>query len=326
MCPPEDGKVGAEIPANSPYAQESGVPALLPSFVCYADILGFKEQSRAAIESGVGAEFLRHLREVLNEVYKRVRRIADVGERELFSVKVFTDNVVVGYPTPRWYFDHGESEFGTMLWVFNELQVALAMEGFLVRGGIAFGDHYMDEDIVFGSALLEAVALDKGGGPPRLALAPSAVEQVRHHIGFYGHARNAPHYSDLLEDPDGVVFLNYLDNAFMAIPDDGIFFDVIEKHRDTIQAGLAKYAGRPSVRSKFEWAARYHNFVCLDFANTHPLRDYEEPSDELEALVEQEAQRLRDFLVEEDLGRVSPRRISLEPIRPGARGKGTIVR
>src|SRR6266498_2037558 len=115
--------------------------------------------------------------------------------------------------------------------------------GTFVRGGIAFGDHYMDEDIVFGNALVETVALDKGGGPPRLALAPSAVEKVRHHLGFYADVRGAPHYRDLLQDADGTVFLNYLDNAFMAIPDDGIFFEMIEKHRNTIKAGLSRYAG-----------------------------------------------------------------------------------
>ncbi|WP_242344377.1 hypothetical protein [Anaeromyxobacter terrae] len=171
------------MPTRTPYTRPSGEPALVPSFVCYADILGFSELSRAAMKAGEGEQFLNSLRTVLNAAYERVREMAGDGT---FSVKVFTDNIVVGHPVTRVVLDHGEAEFGTMLWVFSELQLTLATSGFFVRGGIAFGDHYMDDDIVFGPALLDAVALDMGGGPPRLTLARETVEQVQHHLGFYG--------------------------------------------------------------------------------------------------------------------------------------------
>jgi hypothetical protein len=42
----------------------------------------------------------------------------------------------------------------------------------------------LDEDIVFGDALLPGVGLDKGGGPPRLALAPWAIEMVQRHFEY----------------------------------------------------------------------------------------------------------------------------------------------
>lgn len=38
-------------------------------------------------------------------------------------------------------------------------QCTLLEHGFFVRGGIAIGEHYMDRDIVFGSALIEAHSL-----------------------------------------------------------------------------------------------------------------------------------------------------------------------
>jgi hypothetical protein len=305
------------MPTSSPYSRPSGEPALIPSFVCYADILGFSELSRAAVKAGLGEQFLQKLRTVLTEAYEQVRTRAGDG---IFSVKVFTDNIVVGHPAPENGFDFGEAEFGTMLWVFSSFQMTLATNGFLVRGGIALGDHYMDDDIVFGPALLDAVALDTDGGPPRLALSPEAVEAVRHHLGFYGDdARFAPHYNDLLMDADGGVFLNYLNLWFSAIPDYGVFFDLVEKHRETIRAGLKQYAGRPGIRSKYEWAARYHNFVCHDFAERHPMPSAFDEGDELWALVAKDAQRLKDdFIIEDDPSLVAPTRITLAPIRPGA--------
>jgi hypothetical protein len=50
----------------------------------------------------------------------------------------------------------------------------------------------MDEDIVFGDPLLQAVELDKGSGPLRLALAPSAIAKVQRRLGFSGEVERAP--------------------------------------------------------------------------------------------------------------------------------------
>ena len=130
---------------------------------------------------------------------------------------------------------------------FAELQVGLSQEGFFLRGGIAFGQHYMDEDIVFGDALLDAVALDQGGGPPRLSLAPSAVTMVRRQLGFYAEPEWATQSQDLLQDTDGTIFLNYLNQAFFAYPDGGVFFEVIEGHKRSVIKGLEDYKGEPGV-------------------------------------------------------------------------------
>ncbi|MBN1227959.1 MAG: hypothetical protein JXA79_13265 [Deltaproteobacteria bacterium] len=185
---------------NNPYKDLR----MLPSFVCYADILGYSHLSNQAIHSGNEVSFLEKLHSALSNAYKRIREHAGGRKGDSFyAVKVFTDNIVIGYPVHRFDFDAGEPEFGDILGIFSEFQVGLAVEGFLLRGGIAFGDHYMDNDIVFGDALLEAVAQDKGGGPPRISLAPSAIEIVHRQLGFYGDPSWAPQHEDLLKDADG---------------------------------------------------------------------------------------------------------------------------
>ena len=268
------------------------------------------------MKSGEGEQFLQKLRTVLNEAYEHVRKVAGDG---IFSVKVFTDNIVVGHPLPRVGFDFGEAEFGTMLWVFSNLQMTLATNGFLVRGGIAPDNTTWTMTSCSAPRSSMLSVSDKGGGPPRLALSPKAVEAVRHHLGFYGDdPRFAPHYNDLLQEADGTVFLNYLNLWFLAIPDDGIFFDLVEKHRDMIRAGLKQYAGTPGIRSKYEWAARYHNYVCRDFAERHPIPSPWDEGDELWALVASDAQRLKEeFMIEGDPSFVAPSRITLVPIPPG---------
>ena len=297
----------------NPYTRNNNEPYMLPSIVCYADILGYAQQSKNALRLGKGEAFLQHLRSALSKAYARVRqRAAKFGGEVLFDVKVFTDNIVVGFPVDEPNRGHAELELTIILNTFGELQIGLAMEGFFLRGGIAYGNHYMDEDIVYGDALLDAVALDQDGGPPRIALAASAIELVRQHLGCYGLAEWAPHFETLLEDPDGTIFLNYLGEAFAAYPDGGIFFDIIEAHKRVVLDGLTEYRGTPGIRSKFEWAARYHNFVCVEFAGRHPISS-DPYGDELIAAAATEAQELLNYTIDMESMAVSPARISLSP-------------
>lgn len=300
---------------NNPY-KNSDSPKMLPSFVCYADILGYSQLCKDAINSGNGHKFLQRLHHALSKAYARIREHAKgLGDESFFAVKVFTDNIVVGYPLNRPGFDYGEPELGDIMGTFNEFQVGLAMEGFFLRGGIAFGEHYMDEDIVFGDALLQAVELDKGGGPPRLSLTPSAIEKVQRQLGFYGEETTwAPHYEYLLEDADGTIFLNYLNEAFFAFPDGGIFFEVIEEHRNSIVRGLQEYKGSSGVRAKYEWAARYHNYICTEFAERHSIPSNPD-CDEIYAAATIEAQRLFDYKIDIESMAAVPCRISLSPIK-----------
>ncbi len=298
----------------NPYSKNP--PELVPSFVCYADILGFSQLSKAALDSGKGNEFLYQLRNALNKAYERVRKNSKGwDDKPHFQLKIFTDNIVVGYPIKDLDHSYGEYELGHIFQTFSEFQLTLAMEGFLVRGGIAFGYHYMDDDIVFGDALLEAVAQDKAGGPPRISLSESARELLQRHLGFYGRMGYPPQLEDLIQDPDDTIYLNYLNEAFMAFPEGGIFFDILEGHKNTIENGLLKYKSNPDVRAKYEWVARYHNYVCGDFLKRHPIPTSEH-TDELYAAAVDEAQKIKNYLINIESLAATPSRLNIERIFP----------
>lgn len=300
---------------TNPYNKSDSL-TMLPSFVCYADILGYSHLSTNAINSGEAEIFLKSLRKALSSAYARIREHSKgIADDPFYGVKVFTDNIVVGYPLHKPDWDYGEPELADILDTFSELQCSLAMEGFFLRGGIAFGDHYMDEDIVFGDALLEAVKQDKSGGAPCISLAKSAVEKVRRQLGFYGEDANwAPHHYHLLEDSDGTIFLNYLGEAFCAFPDAGPFFEVIEAHQQHVTKGLIENKAVPGIRAKYEWAARYHNFVCRNFAERHPVPTAPD-SDEFNACANEEAQKLLNYIIDIESLAATPRRMSIRPIK-----------
>ena len=296
---------------NNPYVQQPGCPPkMLPSFVCYADILGYSQRIKEALKTGNGSQFLEQLHHALLQAYERIRKHAAGfgGGNPFYAVKVFTDNIVVGYPVNRPTINYGEPELGDIFSTFAEFQTGLAMEGFFLRGGIAFGSHYMDEDIVFGDAFLEAVDQDRRGGPPRISLAPSAVQAVHQHLEFYGKMNWAPQYEYLLIDADGTLFLNYLDEAFCVFPDGGVLFEIIEGHEVRIVEGLSDFKGNSGVRAKFEWAARYHNFICQEFVDRNPISSNPE-SDPIYASAAQGAQRLLDYRIDVASYAPKPRRM-----------------
>jgi len=300
---------------KKPYSTSD--PSLKTSIVCFVDILGFSQLSLEALKDNNGDAFLFKLRNALSNAYKQIRENSKGWKNEeSYSIKIFTDNIVVGYPLNSFELDFGESELSRIFRIFSTFQANLAIEGFLSRGGIAVGDHYMDDDIVFGDALLKAVNKDKPGGPPNISLDQSAVDILQRHLGFYGNSDFAPQKYQLLEDADGTIFINYLTEAFVAFPDAGIFFEIIEEHRNTIINGLVKYKTNPGVRAKYEWAARYHNYVCDDVASQYSNLYFHEDTDPIDALNAQEAQKLLNYKINiEDLSS-KPQKLSLKPIPP----------
>ena len=277
---------------------------MLPSLVCYADILGYQQLTRREIDAGRGEEFLRRVHKALTRAHGAVRASTrDVSGALAYDVNVLTDNIVVGYPIELSGF--GERELIDVLQIFAQLQMHLAAAGFLMRGGIALGDHYMSSDVVFGPALLDAVAKDAHGGSPRLALTDAARDLVDKHSVFYGGHGHAPATRYVCRDADGVYFVSYLSTAVMLFEESGPDLAFIEQHRETVTDGLELYAGDTGVRSKYEWAARYHNFFCLDFADRHQQSSTPDADPAYGAACE-EAQGLRELLINLEAFAVHP--------------------
>ena len=176
------------------------------------------------------------------------------------------------------------------------MQASLAVDGFFIRGAITSGQHYQDEDIVYGAALLEAVDLNKSGKPPRLVVGSSVELLIAEHLSWYGGGW-APHHNQLLEDPrDGRLFINYLGVAFEHFPDGPIDYQLLAAHRRKVRRCLRAYESDTSVHPKYTWLAIYHNYVCRTFADQFPVRG-DEGADPEEMAIGAEARRVLDYLV-----------------------------
>jgi len=220
----------------------------------------------------------------------------------IWQFKSFTDNIVIGFPIEHCedrssIKSLGEAELGDVLDMLSVFQLTMIQHGFFVRGGISLGKVYMDSQTVFGNAFINAyevesqkaiyprIVLDssprtdpanesyfkrnfasgKGGIAPNEWRDPSATDLVEIHSSAYNPGFRPPNSRCLLKDTDNQVFLNYLQVIVSENPHDGpdlVSYDLLAKHRDIVIANLSKTADMPSIRCKYEWVARYHNFFC----------------------------------------------------------------
>jgi hypothetical protein len=251
------------------FATEDGQPHVQEAVIAYFDILGFTQDMQAAAKKGQSDDFLKRFSSVAKGWYLAARDnfSAEWGDgRRLWELNSFSDNVVIGHPIRH----GGEVELGHVMSDIAMLQMGFILEGgFFLRGAVAAGDLYMDDDVIYGTGLLSAVDAEHEADVPRVVIHASAARLVREQLRFYASIRNAPHTRILLRDEDGHLFVNYLSAAFEYAT--GAVEDWLKQHREIVVGRLERYRSKPRIWAKYAWVARYHNYFCTSFAGVEGL-------------------------------------------------------
>lgn len=159
-------------------------------------------------------------------------------------------------------------------------QLMLATQGVFVRGGIVFGDIYVDGLTIFGPALIKAYDLERTTAKwPILALDPDLVQYI--------DLMSAQHLSNReKENPDGLVlgtallmqlrtligrtnegvhFLDYLSCAAYIDSTTGDMRYYLKDHRDSLLAAHRKHG-----HWKYPFLAAYHDSYCRKHFSSEP--------------------------------------------------------
>lgn len=251
--------------SRNPYIATSQEPALRESVFVFMDILGYRDLIIQAQRSNTQESTLRALHSALLKGRHRLEdkdlpeTLQKFGEKDLFALKAFTDNIVIGWPVH----SDAEAEFGSAFMRLAIFQFDMAVEGYFVRGALSVAPVYVDEVAVFGDALVEAYEGESElARDPRIILTDSAVRAAKQHIQYYSRPMLAPHARDILKDADGQWFLNYLEAVLIAEDEHGPFYDEFLRHKHAVEKKLAAHAKNPSVWAKYAWVANYHNYFC----------------------------------------------------------------
>lgn len=250
------------------YNQEN--PELVNSIVCAIDILGFSQMIVDSCNNGNGSQLLREINYLIN----KNKQCIVPNKYSQGKIKIYTDNMVVGYPIK----GDGEEELNEILDNVSEYQFNLSLEGLFVRGGVSIGDFYINEDIVFGPALLDAHNTEsKLARYPRIILDDNTVKKLQKYINYYD---TAPQHNKILIDNDGQWFLNYLNTIFKYYTEcnneyefERIQLELLLRHKEKVEEMLSIHDENIKVWDKYVWIANYHNYFCdLNFPNEKQLK------------------------------------------------------
>jgi len=235
----------------------NGKPVHRKSYCAFLDVLGFSAKTSASYSNGTQDALLAEFYHILTESLSSLKE--DTDESMLY-LKSFTDNVVLAHPA---FSREMESEFGLILFPIKEYQFKMALNGFFVRGGLAVGQLFMDENSVYGAALLESYRLENSVAVnPVVVLCDNTMKMVNKHLKYYAEGM-APQTREILKGPDGRYFINYLTECITPGDyDDSLDTDALMRHKYQIEKALSDYVSIPRVFSKFSWLAAYHNYFC----------------------------------------------------------------
>lgn len=163
--------------------------------VAYLDILGATNRIR---ESKIAQDDSLNL---LYNLYKHTMSLASENGIKKFSdikFKIFSDNIIIAKKVS----DDINNDVLSLLGCVSNFLCSSVCDsvGWLVRGGVTIGDFYIDDMIVWGSALVRAYELeDKIAVYPRVVLDDNVVEIITKIDADY-----------VRRDTDGQCFLNFM--------------------------------------------------------------------------------------------------------------------
>lgn len=254
--------------------------------VAFVDILGFK----TIIEDSVCDTSLRRKVLEATEIIHSRRG----GKIEGTQVTTFSDSAVISYPL-----NMRNALFYTIIDIIH-LQLELGNKGLMLRGGIAIGDVYHDDDIVFGPAMNEAYFLEsKVAKFPRVVIRRETLEEGFVNTEGLGKYEIETNWQDLMtlvkldnynenENDENLFFIDFLrqDNELTDFGDE--YYEWLKAFRVAIVEGLNRYSKASSdyqvmslpdrteadrVFKKYRWLLSYWNHVVEDETAYYPVPD-----------------------------------------------------
>ncbi len=227
------------------------------SLVTFVDVLGFRDivSKRSAADVG--------------RIIDGLRDLSDEDHQEVIGLKTvaFSDSVVRALDAAR-----PSGLFYELITLLHAQAEAVA-KGVFLRGGVVFGDIFVDGGRVFGPGLVEAYDLEsKFAVYPRIVVSPGVVKAFES-----GHLPRAPHHALEWErkyirglltcGDDGVWFVDYLRAFRSEVDPEEVYVGWLQAHakavREMAEGGNTSGALN-SVALKANWVARYHNQVVRE--------------------------------------------------------------
>lgn len=147
--------------------------------VAYLDILGFKEHVKKYINPKQEAD--KQIIEIINSSLEKANMVIKTGinkDIQLITYRNFSDCFC--FSIPEYHHDYNESTMLSLiithLYFFN---FNIMKHSICLRGGLSFGFHREEEDIIFSEGLIKAYELEKKEVYPRIVIDEELVKRLK---------------------------------------------------------------------------------------------------------------------------------------------------
>lgn len=234
-----------------------------PVLLSYLDVLGFRERITKSKESIYEVQQTYALLHQMKRQYSAMRRFEPNSDaktpRSVSHFRNFSDLIIRVTELNKQYVlaDYLNFEFMALAGT----QCNYVCYGDLLRGAMCIGDLYIDEDVTFGPALVEAYTLESTVAVfPRIVIDKEVIRRARHEA-------DEPIWNDFVaRGEDGVYFLDYLFGSFLerwSFPDEEQMDanKTLLLHKEFVEELLMTWEkeGDYRKRQKALWLAQYHN-------------------------------------------------------------------
>ncbi|MDP3028487.1 MAG: hypothetical protein Q8O04_03155 [Deltaproteobacteria bacterium] len=236
------------------------------------DVLGFSNMVRNSVAQNTMQDVFEKFHGTFSDIARRLgggKPDPQIGYAIDWVARVFSDNVVFGVPCQLLVGGLYLEMFDTVLSLISEAQLSLALHGYFVRGAISEGQLFIDAEMVYGPALLEAYDLERiVARHPRVILS----NEIQQYVSDQKYARSKDSLFPLgspylLQDSDGNTYLNYLEHILIGAGSDYVQWGNVDTHRVLIEERLTIHYNEPEYE-KYLWLAQYHNAFCDDHADS----------------------------------------------------------
>lgn len=270
------------------------------SVVAFIDILGFSEIV-AANDKSQDNDIFNDLNNALNEALKKSidiqkQLLKSVGEMMgedivgKFKHKQFSDNIYFSFD----YQDESELDLAFFFVVSNSIlyQRTMLSKGYYVRGGIAEGQNFVGENLIFSKALIKAYELEsKWANYPRIIIDKPLIEKVKIHMSplsvylMVRLNRNIvkdwaeivfinPFYSMINENPSTIISFNEMLVKNPAIvekinqlPPDDTDQELLKRVRRNVEDKIIRHESESRIFEKYVWMQELIKWTLQEKSN-----------------------------------------------------------
>lgn len=221
--------------------------------VAYIDILGAKKKIIEEKED----EYLNKVKGIYDFALKQLN--ASQGVKDNIKVSIFSDNIIIASEPKSDISDDIHNSILNFFLFVAFFQLRALGDNFLLRGGITKGAFHINNDFVWGKALLVANELEeKIAIYPRILIDTNAsllLESIEYPFG--GQKK----VSTLL-DEDGLTFLDYLYNAEVLLESKNK--NLLDMLRTNLKNDINLHCGDSRIMEKLLWHKNYFNTFCIN--------------------------------------------------------------